>query len=243
MWNIFKMPKSHCLLLWSGIQKIFPKSQACHQYFQISPGGFDGGFTLRVTCSLSLFADKELWTNSFVWIENLFSSVCKWAIIILLIFSSRSFEWNLFMQSISKLQWRWVSEVICVFPHSPKFDIHITHTSNHWKNKHWLSQEKKVDGFFFPAALNDFLSISRDLIIRDRELSAGVGKSCAVPAGMGLCLDWGLLLPPGTLLWWRNPHLTNPENSHPRGREATAATKSCSRMSLYFKPTKNCSIC
>lgn len=128
----------------------------------------------QMTFSVSLFADKELWTNSSVWIHNIFSSVCKWPIIILLIFSSRSFEWNLFMQSISKLRWRWVSKVICVFLHSPKFDIHITHTSNHWKNKHWLSQGKSWF-FFFPEALNDFLSILRDLIIRDSELPAGFG--------------------------------------------------------------------
>lgn len=53
------MPKSHWLLLWSGIQKILPESQACHQYFQLSAEGFDVGVALRVTFSVSLFADKS----------------------------------------------------------------------------------------------------------------------------------------------------------------------------------------
>lgn len=35
----------------------------------------------------------------------------------------------------------------------------------------------------------------------------------------------------------------NPENSCPRGSKGTAVTMSCSRVDLYFKPSKNCIIC
>lgn len=123
-------------------------------------------FSVRVThrtCFPSPFADKELWTNSLAWTDNILSSVWKLYFIILLIFSSRSFAWELLMQSTCELPWRRVSQAFSVSPNALKFGSHVAHTSDHWENKQPIgSQCQKVDGLFFPVALNNLLAISRD---------------------------------------------------------------------------------
>lgn len=161
--NIFTVPKSHCLSLWSGIQKIFQKSQTYCQCFQISAGIFN----VRVTCraySASLFADKELWTNSLVSTDNILTSVCKWFIIILLIFSSRLFAWKLLMQQYLQITVKMSLWSLLRVPSFPKTDSHVAHANDHWKNKQPIGSHcQKVDGLFFPVALNDILAISRYL--------------------------------------------------------------------------------